>query len=95
MESIRFPPTSVRVCLCAGVIIVISVSSVCSKSSLRVGGFVSLSHAVNGWDSAGTRVGLEMALEDVNEDPNILSEYNLTVEWKDERVRRYYSNCRI
>lgn len=58
------------------------------RKDLYIGIFVSLNRGrpVKGWNSVSVLPGLEMALAEVNNNSEILRNYNLTAVWKDEKV---------
>ena len=69
------------------------VSNPPEKIPLYLGGFFALPGG--GWDGSGVLVAVEMALDHINQDPNILADYELKMVWSDTRVssERTSINC--
>ena len=63
-------------------------ADVSSKKNLYIGGFFGVNITEAGaWSSAALIPALEMALDHVNNDSNILADYQLNYEWRDSKVR--------
>ena len=58
-----------------------------SKIDLYIGGFFGKNIKAGAWSSAALIPILEMALDHVNNDSNILVDYNLKYVWRDSKVR--------
>jgi len=58
-----------------------------SKIDLYIGGFFGKNIKAGAWSSAALIPILEMALDQVNNDSNILVDYNLKYVWRDSKVR--------
>lgn len=54
------------------------------KIPLYLGGFFALPGG--GWDGSGVLVAVEMALDHINNEANILEDYELKMVWSDTRV---------
>ena len=57
-----------------------------SKTDLYIGGFFGVNITDGGWSTAGVIPALEMALDHVNNDSNILGDYQLKYVWRDSKV---------
>ena len=58
------------------------------KKDLYIGGFFGVNISENGaWSSAALIPALEMALDHVNNDSNVLVEYQLKYVWRDSKVK--------
>lgn len=58
----------------------------CTKKELWVGAFSTVDTSGGGWNSAGAIPAIEMAVEDVNNDSSILTNYTLKMSWRDTKV---------
>lgn len=61
-----------------------------SKIDLYIGGFFAKNIKDGGWSSAALIPALEMALDHVNNDSNILVDYQLKYVWRDSKVCNVY-----
>lgn len=61
-------------------------SNNCTKTELWVGVFSTVDTSGGGWNSAGVLPAIEMAVEDVNNDSSILTDYTLRMSWRDTKV---------
>ena len=60
-----------------------------SKIDLYIGGFFGKNIKAGAWSSAALIPVLEMALDHVNNDSNVLVDYQLKYVWRDSKVRSY------
>ena len=60
-----------------------SLSSTGDRIPLYIGGYFPLG---GGWDGSGNIVAAEMALDHINNNPNILEDYELLMVWNDTQV---------
>ena len=63
-----------------------------SKVELYIGGFFGKNIKAGAWSSAALIPVLEMALDHVNNDSNILVDYQLKYVWRDSKVSSTYDN---
>ena len=61
-----------------------------SKIDLYIGGFFAKNIKDGGWSSANLIPALEMALDHVNNDSNILVDYQMNYVWHDSKVCNLY-----
>ena len=57
-----------------------------SKIDLYIGGFFGVKITDGGWSTAAVMPALEMALDHINNDSNILTDYQLKFVWRDSKV---------
>ncbi|XP_031551321.1 gamma-aminobutyric acid type B receptor subunit 1-like [Actinia tenebrosa] len=62
----------------------------CTKKELWVGAFSTVDTSGGGWNSAGAIPAIEMAVEDVNNNSSILTNYSLRMSWRDTKCNRGY-----
>jgi gamma-aminobutyric acid type B receptor len=58
----------------------------CTKKDLWIGAFLTVDISDGGWSSAGVLPAIEMAIDDVNNNSQILADYDLRMEWRDTKV---------
>ena len=61
-----------------------------SRIDLVIGGFFGVNITDGGWSTAAAIPAFEMALDHVNSDPNVLTNYKLKYVWRDSKVRMPY-----
>ena len=59
-----------------------------SRIDLVIGGFFGVNITGGGWSTASAIPAFEMALDHVNSDPNVLTNYRLKYVWRDSKVRK-------
>ena len=59
-----------------------------SRIDLVIGGFFGVNITDGGWSTASAIPAFEMALDHVNSDPNVLTNYKLKYVWRDSKVRK-------
>lgn len=59
-----------------------------SRIDLVIGGFFGVNITDGGWSTATAIPAFEMALDHVNSDPNVLTNYKLKYVWRDSKVRK-------
>lgn len=59
-----------------------------SRIDLVIGGFFGVNITDGGWSTASAIPAFEMALDHVNSDPNVLTNYKLKYIWRDSKVRK-------
>ena len=59
-----------------------------SRIDLVIGGFFGVNITDGGWSTASAIPAFEMALDHVNSDPNVLTNYRLKYVWRDSKVRK-------
>ena len=67
-------------------IFVVESANATSKIDLYIGGFFGVNIKDGAWSSAALVPALEMALDHVNNDSNILADYQLKYVWRDSKV---------
>lgn len=69
-------------------VLVLFVNLCCSlcKQAIYIGGFFPMQDGL--WDASGILPAAEMAVEDINNHPNILKDYELRMVWNNSKVRR-------
>ena len=63
-----------------------------SKINLYIGGFFGKNIKAGAWSTAALIPILEMALDHINNDSNILVDYQLKYVWRDSKVRGIYES---
>ena len=59
-----------------------------SRIDLVIGGFFGVNITDGGWSTASAIPAFEMALDHVNSDPNVLTNYRIKYVWRDSKVRK-------
>lgn len=81
--------TTTKPCLAYGLlffIFVLHFEFCSSKKQLCVGAFLTVDVSAGGWSSEGVLPAIEMAVQDVNNDSTVLTEYELKMMWRDTKV---------
>ena len=63
----------------------IKITNSTSRKELYIGAFFGV-NITDGWSTAGVIPAFEMALHHVNNNPNILTDYELKYVWRDSKV---------
>lgn len=79
-----------RVCimelLVTGFIWVLLKIVVSEKSVLHIGGFIEVNTTDKGWNSAGIRPAIDLAVKQINNRSDLLPNHTIQIHWKDTKV---------
>lgn len=56
------------------------------KSVLHIGGFIEVDITDKGWNSAGVRPAIDLAVKQINSRTDILPDPTIQIHWKDTKV---------
>lgn len=57
------------------------------KSVLHIGGFIEVNTTDKGWNSAGIRPAIDLAVKQINNRSDILPSHRIQIHWKDTKVQ--------
>ena len=72
--------------LMKGLICVLLKSVISEKSTLHIGGFIEANTTDKGWNSAGIRPAIDLAVTQINNSTDILPNHTIQIHWKDTKV---------
>lgn len=56
------------------------------KSVVHIGGFIEVNTTDKGWNSAGIRPAIDLAVKQINNRTDILPNHTIEIHWKDTKV---------
>lgn len=56
------------------------------ESTLHIGGFIEVNTTDKGWNSAGIRPAIDLAVRQINNRSDILPNHRIQIHWKDTKV---------
>lgn len=61
-------------------------TAISEKSVLHIGGFIEVNTTDKGWNSAGIRPAIDLAVKQINNRTDILRDHTIQIHWKDTKV---------
>lgn len=69
-----------------GLICILLKVVISEKSTLHIGRFIHVNTTDKGWNSAGIRPAIDLAVKQINSRTDILPNHTIQIHWKDTKV---------